>query len=362
MKILLITNLYPPNSIGGYERLCATIAGALAARGHTVRVLTSGHGGGRPGVEPVPVERALRLLVSSKSVYEPFEGGRADREEITEANGRAARTSVESFRPDVLLAGNLMFLDRGFLQALFQLGVPLEYLLTDVWLIQMLEDGWLQEYFRREILGPDSVDLTGVQELPGEVLAGARTPVPAAESARREALEERLAAGRSAYQLPGICHLCGSTAFLVKRATPGTLTLPRSGHTAVLCGRCGLDGWQRAVIHAADSMAGERGSPRVGILCSDRRVAAAVGQRHGGRVTMNAAELTGMEVVADLTLVPEGPGSATSGARPRSDQRRVFARPRETSGTDEANALLEIWSERYGYLGREYRVGLSAVG
>jgi hypothetical protein len=361
MKILLVTNLYPPNSIGGYERLCATIAGALATRGHAVRVLTSGHGGGRPGVEQLPVQRVLRLLVSSRSIYEPFEGGRADREEIIEANGRAARTTVEGFRPDVLLAGNLMFLDRGFLEGLFQLGVPVAYLLTDVWLIQMLDDGWLQEYFRREILGPDSVDLTGVQELPGEVLAGARIPVPAAESARRDAVENRLAAGRTAYQLSGVCHLCGSTAFLVRRATPGTLTLPRSAHTVVLCSRCGLDGWQRAVIHAADSLAGERGSPRVGILCSDRHTAAAVGQVHRGRVTMNLTELAGMEVVAELTLVPEG--SPTSGAGPRSDQRRVFARPREAGGAGEASApLLEIWSERYGYLGREYRVGLSPVG
>jgi hypothetical protein len=361
MKILLVTNLYPPNSIGGYERLCATIAGALASRGHTVRVLTSGHGGGRPGVEPVPVERALRLLVSSRSVYEPFEGGRADREEITEANQRATRASVESFRPDVLLAGNLMFLDRGFLESLFTLGVALAYLLTDVWLIQMLDDGWLQEYFRREILAPGAVELTGVRELPGEILAGARVPVEEVESARREALEDRLAAGRTAFQFQGVCHLCGSTAFLVKRPTPGTPTLAGSGRMSVRCGRCALEGWQRAVIHAADALAGERGSPRVGVLCADRRVAAAVGDRHPGRVTMDGAELTGMEVVADLTFGPEASGSGPGG-RPRSDQRRVFARPRESPSDETSASLLEIWSERYGYLGRDHRVGLSPVG
>jgi len=361
MKILLVTNLYPPNSLGGYERLCATIADALAARGHALRVLTSGHGGGRPGPEPVPVERALRLLASSKSVYEPFEGGRADREEITEANERASRASVESFRPDVLLAGNLMFLDRGFLEGLVRLGVPLAYLLTDVWLIQMLDDGWLQEYFRREILAPGSVDLTGVRELPGEILAGAKGPVEEAESARRTAVEDRLAGGRAAFQFPGVCHLCGSTAFLVRRRTPGPLAMPGSQYTSVRCGRCALEGWQRAVIHAADALAGERGSPRVGIVCADRRVAATVGDRHRGRVTMDRAELTGSEVVADLTFGPEASGFGPGG-QPRSEQRWVFARPGERRSDDTSASLLEIWSERYGYLGRDYRVGLSAVG
>ena len=48
MKILLISNLYPPNAIGGYERLCAMIAEALASRGHAVQVLTSGPRGDRP--------------------------------------------------------------------------------------------------------------------------------------------------------------------------------------------------------------------------------------------------------------------------------------------------------------------------
>ena len=40
MKILVLTNLYPPDVIGGYELGCKQVVDALRARGHEVRVLT----------------------------------------------------------------------------------------------------------------------------------------------------------------------------------------------------------------------------------------------------------------------------------------------------------------------------------
>jgi glycosyltransferase involved in cell wall biosynthesis len=44
MKILFLTNLYPPHVIGGYEALCQEVADGLASRGHKVSVLTSTYG------------------------------------------------------------------------------------------------------------------------------------------------------------------------------------------------------------------------------------------------------------------------------------------------------------------------------
>jgi len=41
MKILFITNLYPPQYIGGYELRCKETADELSKRGHHVLVLTS---------------------------------------------------------------------------------------------------------------------------------------------------------------------------------------------------------------------------------------------------------------------------------------------------------------------------------
>lgn len=41
MRILIVSNLYPPFQIGGYEISCRNIAEALQKRGHEIRVLTS---------------------------------------------------------------------------------------------------------------------------------------------------------------------------------------------------------------------------------------------------------------------------------------------------------------------------------
>ena len=56
----MLTNLYPPHFVGGYELMCSRITTALARRGHEILVLTSTYGLDRPGVES-GVHRTLRL-------------------------------------------------------------------------------------------------------------------------------------------------------------------------------------------------------------------------------------------------------------------------------------------------------------
>ena len=41
MKVLAISNLYPPDLMGGYELGCRQMVEALCRRGHEVRVLTT---------------------------------------------------------------------------------------------------------------------------------------------------------------------------------------------------------------------------------------------------------------------------------------------------------------------------------
>jgi glycosyltransferase involved in cell wall biosynthesis len=62
MKILIVTNLYPPHHLGGYELGCRDIAEGLRSRGHSVRVLTSEfRRADNQGSEStdIPVERSL---------------------------------------------------------------------------------------------------------------------------------------------------------------------------------------------------------------------------------------------------------------------------------------------------------------
>ena len=44
MRVLIVSNLYPPHYCGGYEVRCAQVAEALVRAGHQVEVLTSLYG------------------------------------------------------------------------------------------------------------------------------------------------------------------------------------------------------------------------------------------------------------------------------------------------------------------------------
>lgn len=46
MRILVLSDLYPPVSLGGYEVAAREVSDALAARGHEVWVLTRDDGAG----------------------------------------------------------------------------------------------------------------------------------------------------------------------------------------------------------------------------------------------------------------------------------------------------------------------------
>ena len=73
MRVLFVSNLYPPNVVGGYEELCHEVASRFAARGHEVAVLTSCYGG---RTQPIPgqvVHQSLRLIVG-RTIYDGFDG------------------------------------------------------------------------------------------------------------------------------------------------------------------------------------------------------------------------------------------------------------------------------------------------
>ena len=64
MRLLLITNLYPPQELGGYGRCMADFAWGLQERGHHVQVLSSNApylGPDNSGPSNEPVDRRLKL-------------------------------------------------------------------------------------------------------------------------------------------------------------------------------------------------------------------------------------------------------------------------------------------------------------
>src|SRR5206468_3405450 len=81
MRLLVVSNLYPPNIIGGYERLCFDVVSGLVQRGHQVMVLTSTFGSKTAEFPGQIVERSLKLLVGD-GIYASFAGTAADRDAI----------------------------------------------------------------------------------------------------------------------------------------------------------------------------------------------------------------------------------------------------------------------------------------
>ncbi len=152
MRILVLSNLYPPNVIGGYERLCFDVTSALAASGHEMTVLTSRYGGGVAEYPRQRVHRDLTLLTGA-DVYTPFSGTPQERELINQSNLDTLHRVVSESRPDVIFAWNLFFLDAGFLAALERGAVRTVVMLTDNWLLVMRNPIFVRDFFQNIVHG-----------------------------------------------------------------------------------------------------------------------------------------------------------------------------------------------------------------
>ena len=159
MKILFVSNLYPPNVVGGYEVLCSDVAADLVRRGHDITVLTTCYGGRVS--EPVGqrVHQALRLLVG-ETVYDAFDGDLSQRLLIERENATALRRAVARCRPDVIFSWNLYGLGLQFFDDLTRCEVPVAVMLTDNWLASMLNPDYVSSYFR------DAIYTDNVERLP----------------------------------------------------------------------------------------------------------------------------------------------------------------------------------------------------
>ena len=108
MRVLAVSNLYPPYWLGGYELICADVTNELRARGHDVLVATTpSHVPGPP--DPPHVRRCLRL-----SAHVPHYAVSADDLRSVHAsdtsdldNVFALHRMLGEFMPDVVLLWNL---------------------------------------------------------------------------------------------------------------------------------------------------------------------------------------------------------------------------------------------------------------
>ena len=140
MKILVLSNLYPPHAIGGYEERCRQIIDRLRSRGHEVRVLTSTHGVGAE-CEENHVHRRLRVHGFFGHPWLPIQKLYG----LEAHNHRVLREELAAFQPDVVHVWNLGGISKGLTLQLQEWGRPVVYDVSDHWIARSLKaDVWLR--------------------------------------------------------------------------------------------------------------------------------------------------------------------------------------------------------------------------
>jgi glycosyltransferase involved in cell wall biosynthesis len=125
MRLLLVSNLYPPDTIGGYELLARDIAERLVARGHRVTLLTSGSESSGP---------VRRLLSLSRPFSQPARRDRLRHIVAATRNRRAVRRLLDDEpRPDAALIMSLRRVGPAPLHELARAGVPFVVTVNDDW-------------------------------------------------------------------------------------------------------------------------------------------------------------------------------------------------------------------------------------
>lgn len=166
MRILVLTNLYPPHYVGGYELRCRDITEALQARGHEVRVLTSNHQVANAKSEPKRDYIVQRQLKLNGFFGHPWLGIQ-DLQSLELHNNSTLLNTVAAFNPDMVHVWNLGGLSKSLALTLQRLGIPTVFDVSDHWIARSLAaDVWLDWWNRPTGSLPSRV-LRGVWQVTG---------------------------------------------------------------------------------------------------------------------------------------------------------------------------------------------------
>ncbi|MFP5257315.1 MAG: glycosyltransferase [Acidimicrobiia bacterium] len=150
VRLLAVTNWYPPHHFGGYELSAFDVMTRLEARGHEVHVLCGDTTvGGRAAPHPAHesrVRRELRLYHDGERILRP---SWRDRLAIERHNQAALRRALVEVRPDVVSVWHLAGVSQGLLTTLARAAVPVVFSICDDWLTYGLRlDAWGSAFAR----------------------------------------------------------------------------------------------------------------------------------------------------------------------------------------------------------------------
>src|SRR5512147_338208 len=139
MKILIITNRYPPYYEGGYESVCETTACGLKARGHEIHILTSTYGIDRPQ-EAKMVMRLLHCLPSSARKGYSIRFNQFKTAVVGRANYIITRNVLRRVKPDLVYVWQMGDMSIFPLLAVRDQELVHAFHLEDFWLLDCRRD------------------------------------------------------------------------------------------------------------------------------------------------------------------------------------------------------------------------------
>lgn len=131
MKVLVISNFFPPHVIGGAEIIAHHHAAALAARGHEVRVLAGDNSVGLPGY-PVSHDEFDGLAVTRIGLSHTDFAATGNNVAHAEVE-QVFLDLIEHWHPDVIHAHHIVGLSLGILQLARARGIRIAMTLHDHW-------------------------------------------------------------------------------------------------------------------------------------------------------------------------------------------------------------------------------------
>ena len=168
-KICVVTNMYPPHHLGGYELAAQDAVRRWRAYGHEVCVLTSdvrfSHA---TGTDEDGVMRDLAFYWRDGEIVEP-----AMRERIAmeRRNTQVFERVLDDFKPDVISAWHMGAMSLSMLTTAVRRDIALVCVIYDQWLVygpkvdawtrMFVKRPWARRFAERVTEGPSTVDIAG---------------------------------------------------------------------------------------------------------------------------------------------------------------------------------------------------------
>ena len=141
MKILVVTNLYPPHHVGGYELGCRDVVEQLRARGHAVQVLTSTFRHAQAEGVETGVARTLQANLTATA---PPHNKRAECAQLAAA--------LKQFSPDVVYFWNQAGLCHWLPLVAYWHGAQTAFFLSDTNFVSWRIAAWLAGWAGRNLI------------------------------------------------------------------------------------------------------------------------------------------------------------------------------------------------------------------